>query len=889
MRAGDRFLHYRLVEPIGEGGMGVVWKAVDTSLGREVAIKLLPPSAAEDAERVARFEQEARLLATLNHAGIAAIYGLHAVDAGRFLAMELVPGEDLATRFARGRIGLKDAIDIARQLCDAIAVAHAAGVVHRDLKPANVMLTPEGKVKVLDFGLAKLVAAADATSSPNASLSPTLTSAGTRAGVILGTAAYMSPEQARGRTVDKRTDIWAFGCLLFEMLTSAKAFSGPTVTDILAAIIRAEPDLNRLPPGTPSAVRRLLRRCLTKEQERRLHDIADARLELDEALDELERGPSPASASLPSSRISRRELAAWALVAVLALGVTWALMVRRGETPHRTDPVQFSLDAQGLVYGLSEETDLVRDSYGVVAVSPDGSRIAFIAADADAARVWVHRFDAVDSTPLPGTEGADQLFWSADGSRIAFHRPGGVFAVSADGGPVSRVTGNLEQASEGGTWNARGDVLVGTADGVLRVDAAGGTPTPVAPIEEFGFWPAFLPDGDHFLYETEIRPGAGRGASNLGIHVRSLSDPSLRRLLLPVPSRVIYADGYLLYVSESTLMARPFDPRALEFRGEPVVLADGLDYFRSHGGATFSVGGNRLVYMRPGPSSRHRWLARDGSDLGALGEPARYARSTKISPDGTRAIGAVRSERFGTLDLVQFDLTRGTSQRVTTDENWEAEPYWSRQGDRIAYSADPNGPPDIYMLDLATGATRRLFAAPGIYETFAWAPNDEILFMEAGSGQLLSLAPSEAVEEARPKVVATLRGAREIALSPDRRLIAYAAVEDERAEIVVQPFGREGAPIRLSESGGRHPRWRGDGRELYFQNGNEVFAVSVNAARAVEAGRPRRLFQSERPFALQDVTADGQRFLVLVHTERSDAPPIQVMLDWKAFLAAHRK
>jgi len=884
MQAGDRLLHYRLVEPIGEGGMGVVWKAVDTSLGREVAVKLLPASFAGDAERVARFEQEARLLASLSHPAIAAIYGLHTVEATRFLAMELVPGEDLGAHLARGRLGLEDALDIARQLCDAVGAAHAAGVVHRDLKPANVMLTPEGKVKVLDFGLAKLVAPTETSSGPSVSLSPTLTSTGTRAGVILGTAAYMSPEQARGRPVDKRADVWAFGCVLFEMLGGVRAFTGQTVTDILAAIIRAEPDQGRLPPATPPAVRRLLRRCLAKEPERRLHDIADARLELDEALEEIRGGASTTPVPAAPSRAGRRELVAWSLAAVAALLAGWALVVHRGETPQRVGPVQFSFDPFGLVYGLSEETNLTRDRYGVVVVSPDGSRIAFVASDGDTPRVWVRRFDAADASALPGTEGADQLYWSADGSHIAFRRPDGVFAVPADGGPVSRLTGDVEVASAGGTWNARGDVLVGTASGVLRLDAAGGAAAPVAPVEEFGFWPYFLPDGDHFLVESEIEPGAGRGGSNLGIHVRSLSDPSFRRLLLPVPSRAIYADGYLLYVSESTLTARPFDPRSLEFTGEPAVLADGLDYFRSYGGATFSVGGDRLVYMRPRPPSRHRWIARDGSDAGVLGEPARYARSTRISPDGTRAIGAVRSDRFGTLDLVEFDLARGTSRRVTTDENWEGEPYWSPDGTRIAYAGDPNGPPDIYLLELASGATRRLFAAPGILETVGWAPSDEILFMEIGSGRLLSVAPSTAGEPAEPEQVAALRGASAIALAPDRRFIAYSAVEDERPEIYVQPFGREGAPIRLSENGGDRPRWRGDGRELYFQNGNEVFVVSVGSANVFEAGRPRRLFARELPFALQDVTADGRRFLVLADAERAEARPVQVMLDWTAFL-----
>jgi Tol biopolymer transport system component/tRNA A-37 threonylcarbamoyl transferase component Bud32 len=893
MHSGDQILHYRLVESIGEGGMGVVWKAADTSLGREVAVKLLPASFAEDAERVARFEQEARLLASLNHPSIAAIYGLHTVEAPegqagstRFLAMELVSGEDLGARISRGRIAFDDVVAIARQVCDAIAAAHAAGVVHRDLKPANVMLTPDGKVKVLDFGLAKLVEGPDTSSGASASLSPTLTSAGTRAGMILGTAAYMSPEQARGRPVDKRADVWAFGCVLFEMLAGTRAFGGETVTDILAAVIRAEPDWNKLPPDTPRAIRRLLRRCLSKDPERRLHDVADARLELQDALDADEQETTdPAATPRTAPRApGRREIVAWTLVVGAVLLAAWSLVFNRGGTPERSDPVRFSFNPTGLVYGLSEETALVRDSYAIAAVSPDGSSIAFIARAAGEARVWVRSFDAIEPLSLTGTEGADQLFWSNDGTHIAFRTADGLFAVPAEGGPVRRI-GPAEHSSNGGSWSARGDVLIGTTHGVLRVDAAGGALKPVADAEEFGFWPEFLPDGDRFFYVSEIEPGVGRGADNLGIHVRSLSDPAFRRLILPVPSRAIFADGYLLYVSESALMARPFDPETLAFAGDPVVVANGLDYFRSHGGATFTVGGDRLVYVQPLPPRRHRWISRDGADEGPLGEPGAYARNTTISPDGNRAIGSMRSPRAGTMDLVLFDLERGTSRRATTEDTWESEPCWSPDGTRVAYAADPNGPPDIYVMELATGVSEKLYASPAVMETVGWAPLDEVQFMQVGSDRVLSLDPSPGSTDGEPTLVLALPGTREIAISPDRRFIAYTAVEGERPEIYVRPFGRAGEPVRLSEEGGENPHWRADGRELYFQSGADVLAVTVADSNSFDGSRPQRLFTIESSYAFLDATPDGQRFLVLVDAEGGDAKPIHVMLDWRGFLS----
>jgi dipeptidyl aminopeptidase/acylaminoacyl peptidase len=421
----------------------------------------------------------------------------------------------------------------------------------------------------------------------------------------------------------------------------------------------------------------------------------------------------------------------------------------------------------------------------------------------------------------------------------------------------------------------------------MRVEESSGEATRLPELDGFALWPSFLPDGEHFLYLGEIERGQGQGHANLGIHVASIEDPSERRLLLPVSSRAIYSEGYLLYVDDGALMARPFDLEDLTIAGDAAVLEDDVQYFRSHGGATFSAAAGRLAYVTSKPPTAHVWVGRTGEDLGALGEPGPYSRVTSLSPDGTRAIGAVKDPRIGTTDLVLFDLDRGTSSRVTTEDIWENFPVWSPDSQRIAFASDPNGPPDLYVLDLAGGGPKALlWAAPGVQETVAWSPDGrDILFMNRADDRTLWSLPAAGGDDPGPLAPsAPGRADSEASFSPDGRWLAVASSESGRSEIYAQPFRRPGPRLRLSQSGGRRPRWRGDGRELFFQSGQSLQAIAVDPGEDFVSGRPTTLFTLERGFAFQDTMPDGERFLLLTEPSPLDWQPIQVMLGWQDFL-----
>jgi eukaryotic-like serine/threonine-protein kinase len=497
---GRMLSHYRLESKIGEGGMGEVWRAIDSTLNRPVAIKILPPMFSEDSERLARFEREARLLASLNHPNIAVIHGLHSAEGIHFLAMELIQGEDLAQRLARGPLSLEDAVDVGRQAAEALEAAHDSGVIHRDLKPANIQLTPDGKVKVLDFGLAKAFETESGSGGP--SMSPTITSAGTRAGMILGTAAYMSPEQARGRAVDRRTDIWAFGCVLYEMLTAKQAFAGETISDTIAAVLRSEPDYAALPAGTPSRIRDLLRRCLKKDPKKRLQAIGDGRLVLEEALE----GEPEESRAAPIARVPSAPLRwlPWVVCTGLAAALAATLAFR---------PSAISLPAAGPIH---LKVDLVqgavlRGDLGAAAVlSPDGRTVAFVAGKDGNDRLYVRRLDRRESTPLSGTEGAGAHFFSPDGHWIGFFAGQRLMKIGSDGGAPVRLAGLKNSDGRGGTWG-EGDVIVfakGFDTGLFKVAGSGGKVEPLTELasgsdERSHRWPSFLPGGKAVVFMTQ--------------------------------------------------------------------------------------------------------------------------------------------------------------------------------------------------------------------------------------------------------------------------------------------------------------------------------------------------------------------------------------------------
>ena len=678
---GTRLAHYEITSHLGSGGMGDVYQATDSKLGRSVAIKLLPEAFSKDAERLARFEREARVLASLNHSNIASIHGLEESGDRKFLVMELVEGETLAQRIKRGPIPLDESLEIAKQICEALESAHEKGIIHRDLKPANVKITPEGKVKVLDFGLAK--AFQTETSNANLSQSPTLSMAATNAGIILGTAAYMSPEQAKGRAVDKRTDIFAFGCVLYEMLTGRAAFDGDDLTEILGRVVTAEPDWNRLPARVPNRIRELLRLCLQKDAKKRLHDAADVRIGIEQALTE----PAATSTSVPA-RSSRFAWVARAFAAIIIVALTIPTAVHLRETP--PSPPETRVD---IVTPATNDVSF--------ALSPDGRQIVFVASGDRPTQLWVRPLDSVKAQPLAGTEGASRPFWSPDSRSVGFFAGGKLKRVDIGGGGLIQTLATTT-VNFGGTWSARGVILFASSPGspLFRIPAVGGDAvavTKLGPGQTGHFFPQFLPGGRQFLFSV-----AGQTETE-GMYLGSLDSPESRRLTAAdsaansMPSGGIAADakgmylpsGWLLYTRQGTLVARRFDPARGELTSDPVIVADAV--------VSFSVSPAGLVAYRAGRVTNRRqltWFDRPGKAAGTLGGLDENGLiGPEVSPDGRRV--AVTRTVEGNMDIWLLDGARTT--RFTFDESPDQWPIWSPDGSRIAFSSSRKGVNDLYQ------------------------------------------------------------------------------------------------------------------------------------------------------------------------------------------------
>ncbi|HEV8375883.1 MAG TPA: protein kinase, partial [Candidatus Polarisedimenticolia bacterium] len=676
---GGTLSHYRLVEKIGEGGMGVVWKATDTTLDREVAIKILPEIFSEDAERLARFEREAKLIASLNHPNIATIHGLHEADGVHFLAMELVEGEDLAKRIQRGAMPVEEALPAARQIAEALEAAHEHGIIHRDLKPANILLTPEGKVKVLDFGLAKAFEPEAPSGSP--SMSPTMTSMGTRVGMILGTAAYMSPEQARGRPVDRRADIWAFGCVLYEMLAGKPAFGGETISDTLAAVLRAEPDWQALPPGTGGSLTKLLLRCLTKDPKQRLRDIGEARI----ALEETPAAAGEVTDTVPVA-VVRRVMLPWALAALLAvaLAATWAF--RRSTAVPSDLPGVMRLKVE-----LSKGGALPGNvGLGAAAIlSPDGRTLAFIAGEERSRKLYVHRLDRAETMALSGTDGARGPFFSPDGHWIGFFSSRGLMKVGTEGGAPVRIADLKSDQGRGGCWDEN-DLIVfasGFDTALSKARSTGGKSEPLTQLaaasdERSHRWPSPLPGGKAVLFMTQR---TGQDYDDADIEAAEIAT-GRRKLLLHGGSYPRYAPGgRLLFVRQNVLFAAPFDAERLEVTGpaKPVlegVLASTGDQESGDGSAQYSLSAaGTLVYRESEIQDRSQatefvWVDRAGKETPAFQEPMRVL-GFRISPDGTRVAMEARTERgFGTWIR---DLRRSSTAPLGSDGDGSFSPVWS--------------------------------------------------------------------------------------------------------------------------------------------------------------------------------------------------------------------
>ncbi len=870
--------------------MGEVYRARDTSLNRDVAIKVLPEAFASDPERLVRFKREAHVLASLNHPHIGAIYGLEDADGVRALVLELVDGETLADRIARGPIPLTDALTISRQVTDALDAAHEKGIVHRDLKPANIKITPDGVVKVLDFGLARIVSANDGSTFD--SRRPTITIEETREGLVMGTAAYMSPEQARGKAVDKRTDIWAFGCVLYEALTGRVAFAGETLSDTIASILEREPDWRALPDATPANIRRLLQRCLEKDVKHRLRDIGDARVELDEAA--IPPLPTATTANVRVDSTRARLGGLVLLVSVAAVGfVTW-LMLRADRPPQEFGPQR-----------PITRFDVVTPPTGNLssfALSPDGRQLAFVGMGEGGSRLWVRAFDQATARPLPGADGASFPFWAPDGRSIGFFADGKLKRVNLAGsGPQVLADAS---AGRGGAWNRDGELLFApvTPGSLMRIPATGGAPVPATQLESGQTshrWPQFLADGRHFLFLV----AQGRPETR-GTYFGSLDGGAPTRVLPDETPAVYVPPETLLVVRQGVLMALRFDPTRGVVSGEPVPVVQGVATDVVNYRSAFTVSPTGVLAYRTGSGSQRRqlvWMDRAGRVPGTVGGPdGNNLRDPALAPDGERV--AVGRTVQGNGDVWLVDVARGVASRLTSDPNVDYAPVWSPDGRRVAFRSARNGVYDLFEKPASgAGDEQSLLVTLEGKAPVDWSPDGRTLLytsLSPKTGSDLWALPLGGNGKPFP-IVQTAFDELDAQVSPNGRWLAYVSNESGRFEIYGRPFPGPGGRWPVSTAGGSQPRWRPDGKELFYVvPGGHLMAAPIGVTsdgQTLQPGAPVALFAArlasgsgiytsgyqEHP---QYAVARDGRFLLNVAVESDTTPPISIVLNWDAAL-----
>jgi len=901
MMVGRQLGPYSILTPLGAGGMGEVYRARDSKLGRDVAIKILPSHFTADPERCSRFTREARLLATLNHPHIGAIYGLEETDGVTALVLELVEGPTLADRLERGRLPMSEALAIARQVAEALDAAHEKGIVHRDLKPANIVLqstsnasgVPSGdlRAKVLDFGLAKTMAVGlggDVTERPSGSLD------GTADGRILGTPAYMSPEQARGQAVDKRTDIWAFGCVFYEMLAGRPAFTGDTMSDTFVSILEREPDWAALPASeTPAHIRILLEHCLRKDPRKRLHDIADALIELDDA-DKPIASTRSAADGAPETSARVRERLGWTVAAALALALGGTmLLTNRNVSQRKPELVEFPILApEGLRFTRYSAE---------FAVSPDGRQVAFVATSSAGSSLWIRSLATVDPRPLPATEGARNPFWSPDSHSIGFFAGNQVKAVQASGGSsvVSFPwSGSFPEASErggfapNGAWSNKGVIVFGPSiDGNLyQINVkGGGTPTPVTtPVTSPGpddshRWPSFLPDDQHFLYTSFA-------GTTRELRVGSLTTPDTV-VIGTFESPGAYAAGHLFFVRGGNVMAQSFNEKTLRLEGDPARLGAQVrrDLLTDPG---FSVSANgALVFLQP-PRTEPQltWLDRTGRPVGIVGDPGTFA-NLDLSPDGTQVAVSRRTPRpiaGAQADIWLIDLASGRATRLTDDPAGNFDATWSPDGKHIVFNSRRLGRYSLFMrASDGSGVDVPLVKSETEDFTVAvWSRADVMIFNVFNKDHASDLWTLSMSGDRTPKVFLSSKHSElNGTFSPDGRWVAYQSDASGRYEVVVRPFPNKEPAQTISRDGGMYPRWRGDGKELFFLSPDgAMMAAGFDATIGLSKGMPQALFRKQlgvvgdnRPYA---VDGNGERFLVPIAAD----PRVVAVMDWRALL-----
>jgi serine/threonine protein kinase/Tol biopolymer transport system component len=864
---GTRLGFYEILAPIGSGGMGEVYKAHDTKLGRDVAIKILPEAFAHDPERLSRFQREAKMLASLNHPNIATIHGLEQSNGTSYLVMELVSGETLADHIKReGALPIVEALKIGVQIAEALEAAHEKGIIHRDLKPANVKITPDGKVKVLDFGLAKAFAGDVADSNP--SQSPTLSAVATMQGVLLGTAAYMSPEQARGKAIDKRTDIWAFGCVLYELLCGRPAFEGEDITEILAAVVKTEPDWTRLPEATPLTIRTLLRRCLRKDRRQRLQDAAGVRIEIDDEL----ANPSAATGAPSPEKSWQRSIplslaAPVAAVLLIVAGIlVWMLKPAPPSPPQNPAHVQVALPPGDRLQTLNLN----------VALSADGTALAYIGIHGGVSQVYVRALDAPEAKALSGTEGAFSPFFSPDAQWIGFFAQGKMKKVPVGGGAPLTV---CDSAPGGASWGTDDTIVFSDGERLFRVSAAGGQPkiltTPDLTKGEYSHrYPQILPGGKDVLF-TALN---GFGWDESRIEVLRLDTGERRVLVRGGHTGRFLPSGPLVYYRAGALLAVPFDLARLEVKGNaPVTVADGVLQSNGTTGAAYAVSAAGVLAYIPA-SGAHQfeqrlvWVDRQGK-IEPLAAPAKTYGYAALSPDGQHIAVSITS---GTSVLWIYDLTRGSLTQLTSEQGSYINPLWTPGGRRVVYRSNKAGIWNLYWRPAdGSGAEERLTMSDDSDTPYSWSPDGKVLAYTKGN-QTIWILPLEG--DRKPHTfLQTSSIATRPQFSPDGHWLAYSSEESGGPQVYVQPYPGPGGKWQVSTAGGNRPQWNPNNRELFYRNGDTTMVVDVTTSPTFSAGKPRVLYQGPEG----DVSRDTHRFLAMQPVELGQPPTqINVVLNW---------
>jgi eukaryotic-like serine/threonine-protein kinase len=889
---GTRLGPYEIIAPLGAGGMGEVYRARDTRLDRAVAIKVLPDALAGDPQFRERFEREARTTSHLNHPHICAVYDVgdfkpagagHSVG---FLVMEYLEGETLAARLERGPLPLDHVLRLGVQIATALDKAHRAGITHRDLKPANVMLTKSGsassvpQAKLLDFGLAKKTAAAVTIDA--ATMQGTREAPLTQQGTILGTFQYMAPEQLEGQDADARTDIFAFGALLYEMTTGKKAFEARNKTSLIAAIVSGQPaPVSVVQPLTPPALEHVIRKCLEKDPDDRwqsAHDIAEELRWVGEL-------GSQAGVAVPTNaRRNTRDRIAWAIaaLALIALAGIAALTLR-----DRREPTAYAFTIPRADHGFEQAS--------VVSVSPDGKWLCFPARPGEGrpSQLYVRGIESFDSKPLAGTEqAAGMCHWGLDSQSVAFYAAGKLRAIDT----ASAATRDVLETEDiyGVAMNRDGDILIGSSLTGLRRLSRDGTAqiitTPDKARHELVHgYPVFLPDGRRFLYISGGRDPSTRAYPPHYLYAGSL-DSQESTFLGEIPSRVKYVEpGYLVFVRDGTLMYIRFDAESLTMSGEPARLADGVRYFKPTGDGEFSASFNGVVtYRAPVGGQSLSWVDTSGRRVGTIG-PASAFGVVRFSADGSEVVSDVVDLKIGTPDLWMFGTRRQTATRLTSGSGYESDPVITRDGKSLFYSGDALGVPDIFVKQLGSADEDKPFwVNPGEQYASDVSPDGKVVLLrsndyQSGTGIDIYTAPADGSAAPTPfvKTPFTENNAR---FSPDGQTVAYQSNETGANQIYTKPFPGPGRARQLSTARGALPRWSADGKQLYFRRANSMFVVDMTAADA----EPRLLFDTDRPFSTFEVAPDGQRFLMIMNEEAAEQVPTRVIVNWPAMIGPKR-